>query len=271
MTACTLTFPILMPKTDYQEAENKETQKILVRSLCKSYRNGTQPVAACNEIDFTAHAGGITTLLGPNGAGKSSLLKCMAGLLLPSSGTISVCGERDPSRIRSIVGSVGEQPALDGALTVAESLLLEQKLHIRQKRPGRQADRTDGQELLRQAVKLTGIEAVLEKKCADLSKGYAQRVSLAMALCFDPEVLILDEFSGGLDPAQIVAIRTALKELAERKLVIVSTHNIGEALELGGSLVIMKGGSIICSGSMTEILEKTGKKTLEEAFLLLTA
>ena len=256
-----------MPKTDYPEAEKEETQKILVRSLCKTYRNGTQHVVACNEIDFTAHAGDITTLLGPNGAGKSSLLKCMAGLLLPSSGTICVCGERDPSRIRSVVGYVGEHPALDQELTVAENLFFEEKFRSHS---GTQATETR-MERIRQAVALTGIGSVLGKKCADLSKGYAQRVSLAMALCFDPEVLILDEFSGGLDPAQIVAIRTALKKLAERKLVIVSTHSIGEALELGGRIVIMKSGSIVSSGKPAEILEKTGKKTLEEAFLQLTS
>lgn len=263
MTACTLTFPIPMPET--------EEAAVTVRSLTKCYRSGKQTTAACRDINFQARAGAITTLLGPNGAGKSSLLKCTAGILQPDSGDICVCGERNPAGIRSLVGYVGEQPALDGALTVAESLLLEQSLHPRQQRPGRQADRTDGQTALRQAVKLTGIEAVLGKKCAGLSKGYAQRVSLALALCFDPAVLILDEFSGGLDPAQIVAIRTALTELAAEKPVIVSTHSISDAVALGGSLVIMKGGSIVCSGSMTEILEKTGKKTLEEAFLLLTA
>ena len=263
MTVCTLTSPILMPET--------EDPVLVVRSLTKSYRSGKQTTTACRDISFQAQAGAITTLLGPNGAGKSSLLKCMAGILLPASGEICVCGERDPAGIRSLVGYVGEQPVLDGALTVAESLLLEQKLHTRQKRPGRQADRADGRELLRQAVELTGIEAVLGKKCAGLSKGYAQRVRLAQALCFDPAVLILDEFSAGLDPAQILAIRTALKERAQKKIVIVSTHSISDATALGGSIVIMKGGSIVCTGSIAEILEKTGKKTLEEAFLLLTA
>ncbi len=255
----------MMPKTDAFPSK----QEVLVHALCKHYRSGKQTVVACDTIDFTAQAGTVTTLLGPNGAGKSSLLKCIAGLLLPSSGDVCVCGERDPSRIRARVGYVREHPVLDGELTVAEKLFFEEEL--RAQFGNHAALAKPKMERIRRAVELTGISGTLDKKCGGLSKGYAQRVSLALALCFDPEVLILDEFSGGLDPAQIVSIRSTLRELAVQKLVIVSTHSIGEAQELDGNLVVMKEGNIVSSGTQSEILEKTGKRNLEEAFLSLTS
>ncbi len=224
---------------------------------------------ACNGIDFQASVGSITTLLGLNGAGKSSLLKCIAGLLLPSAGEICVYGEREQAKIRAVVGYVGEQPQLDGALTVAESLFFKTELHSRHKKGA--ADAASRARLLKRAISMTAIESVLDKKCASLSKGYAQRVSLAQALCSNPKLLLLDEFSGGLDPAQIISIRAGLKELAAEKTIIVSTHTIAEALELGGKLAILKEGRLVAVGTADEIIKKTGEESLEAAFISLTS
>ncbi len=257
-----------MSKTDSSLPEKLSESGVYVRGLSKSYRSGGKLVHACDGIDFHASAGSITTLLGPNGAGKSSLLKCIAGILLPSSGEICVHGEQEQSKIRASVGYVGEQPLLDGSLTVAESLFFEAELRSKHKRGD--TDAKSRSRLLKRAVRMTAIESVLDKKCASLSKGYAQRVSLAQAICSDPELLLLDEFSGGLDPAQIVGIRTGLKELAKEKTVIVSTHNIAEALELGGQIVIMKEGRLVATGKADEIIQNTGKENLEAAFLSLT-
>ncbi len=212
-------------------------------------------MAALKDVDFQAGPGSITTLLGPNGAGKSTLLGCIAGMLLPTEGEVCVGGEREPGRIRAAVGYAGEAFRPDGRLTVAESLAFAA---------------SGGMDLARRAVGMAGLGDVLGKRCGTLSKGYIQRLALALAVCRDPEVFILDEFSDGLDPAQRVAVRSALKELAVDRTVIVSTHSIGEALELGGTVFIMRSGTVVSSGSVEAILRETGKNSLEEAFLSLT-
>ena len=125
-------------------------------------------------------------------------------------------------------------------------------------------------ELVREAVALTGLEKELGKKCRALSKGYKQRLALAQALCQGSPVLLLDEFSDGLDPAQQLVMRTAIRDISAEKTVIVSTHSISEAVELGGRIYIMRDGTVAMSGSAKEIVERTGKGNLEKAFLSLT-
>ena len=239
--------------------EEKSCSGVRVSSLSKAYGTGDRLVRALDGLDFEAGPGQVTVLLGPNGAGKSTLLSCIAGVTLPTSGAIRVCGESEPDRIRSLVGYSGETGRLDGEMTVAEALFFEAGLH------------GSGREQVSRAVRLTGIQDVLGKKCRTLSKGYAQRVSLAKALSFDPPVLVLDEFTDGLDPAQTVAIRHAIKDFAEKKTVIVSTHSMGEAGELGGLVHVMAHGHIVARGPDDEIIRLSGKKTLEEAFIGLTA
>ena len=254
MTACTSTFPTGMRDT----IEGKLESGVRASSLCKSYGKAGHLVRALDDVDFAAGPGQVTVLLGPNGAGKSTLLACIAGIILPASGEIRVCGEAEPDKIRALVGYSGEAGCLDGDLTVAETLFFEAGLH------------GSGREPVSRAVSLTGIQDVLGKKCRTLSKGYAQRVSLAKAVCSDPPVLVLDEFTDGLDPAQTVSVRHAIRELAKEKTVIVSTHSMGEAGELGGLVNVMAHGSIVARGTGEEIIRQSGKKTLEEAFISLT-
>lgn len=238
--------------------EEKSTSGVRVSSLSKAYGKGERLVHALDGVDLMAGPGQVTVLLGPNGAGKSTLLTCIAGIILPTSGEIRVCEEGEPDRIRPLVGYSGEAGSLDGEMTVAETLFFEARLH------------GSGREQVSRAVGLTGIQDVLGKKCRTLSKGYAQRVSLAKAVCFAPPVLVLDEFTDGLDPAQTVSVRHAIRELAKEKTVIVSTHSIGEAGELGGLIHVMAHGRIVARGTGDEIIRQSGKESLEEAFISLS-
>ncbi len=238
--------------------EEKSTSGVRVSSLSKAYGKGERLVRALDGVDLMAEPGQVTVLLGPNGAGKSTLLTCIAGIILPTSGEIRVCGEGEPDRIRSLVGYSGEAGSLDGEMTVAEALSFEADLH------------GSGREQVRCTISLTGIQDVLGKKCRTLSKGSAQRVSLAKADCIATPVLVLDEFTDGLDPVQTVSVRHAIKELAKEKTVIVSTHSMGEAGELGELIHVMAQGRIVARGTGDEIIRQSGKKTLEEAFISLT-
>ena len=223
---------------------------------------GKNALIACEKVNIELQAGHIIGLLGPNGAGKSTVLNILCGKLLPSSGTVTVCGSTDPCDIRSKTGFVSETPTLDPNLTVKETLFFECKLYG--------LSQEKAKEQIVQVVKDLELESVLEKKVSVLSKGFAQRTSLARALCIDPQVLVLDEFSGGLDPAQIVSIRSVIKKLSQTKAVVFSTHHIDEALSLCDYIYIMNKGSIVSSGSAKEIVSKTNTQNLEQAFLLLT-
>ena len=217
---------------------------------------------ACRDVDFEAHEGSVTGLLGPNGAGKSTLIKALCGIIYPTSGKVCVYGDIALLKIRQKTGYVSETPDLDENLTVKEILYESSLCH------GISRDRC--QDLVKKASRICQVEDVLDKKVSALSKGYRQRTSFARELAFDPQILILDEFTGGLDPAQIISMRKAVKSLSKHKTIVLSTHNIEEAVSLCDNLYIMNKGKVVISGDIATILAKTGKKTLENAYLALT-
>ncbi len=241
----------------------ENTGLVSVKGFGKKYSHTKNAVFACKNVDFEAASGEITGLLGLNGAGKSTLLKALCGIHLATEGSLCVCGESDADRIRKITGFVSELPDFDKSMLVKEALYFEAGCHG--------LDRKQALFQIEQAVSQTGIAGVMDKKIAGLSKGYMQRVSLACALCFDPKVLVLDEFSSGLDPEQIVKIRDTIINLSKNKIVILSTHHIEEALAMCRNIYIMYKGSITASGSAEQIISLTGRKNLEEAFLALTS
>ncbi len=233
-------------------------------SLCgvtKSY-GSKNAVLACSDVSLSASSGQVTGLLGPNGAGKSTLLNIICGILLPTKGSVSVCGMENATQIRKIVGFVPESPLLDPKLTVRETLFAECSLY------GKSG--SESVRLVESAVRELELEEVLDRKVSVLSKGFAQRTSLARALCADPKVLVLDEFSSGLDPAQIVSIRKLIKKLSSKKVIVVSTHHIEEALALCTRLYIMNHGRLVAGGTPESIISETKSSGLEEAFLKLT-
>ncbi|MGB0194713.1 MAG: ATP-binding cassette domain-containing protein, partial [Schleiferiaceae bacterium] len=197
---------------------------ILVENITKSYG----PQKALNAISLEIKRGQITGLLGPNGAGKSTLMKIITGSIIPDEGTVIVDGVNvvdEPLKVQRTLGYLPEHNPQYLELYVKEYLAYVASVY---KVPNSRVDEVIAQTIL-------GPEQ--HKKIGALSKGYRQRVGLAAALIPDPAVLILDEPTTGLDPAQLVEIRSLLKNIAAEKTVLFSTHIMQEVVELCSSCI----------------------------------
>ena len=224
---------------------------INVQNITKSY--GSQK--ALNAISLEIKRGQITGLLGPNGAGKSTLMKIITGSVIPDEGTVTVNGVNvvdEPLKVQRTLGYLPEHNPQYLELYVKEYLAYVASVY---KVPNSRVDEVIAQTIL-------GPEQ--HKKIGALSKGYRQRVGLAAALIPDPAVLILDEPTTGLDPAQLVEIRSLLKNIAADKTVLFSTHIMQEVVELCSSCVFLKGGEL--KRVLTESEIQKGSKHLEEIF-----
>jgi len=224
---------------------------ILVENITKSYG----PQKSLNAISLEIKRGQITGLLGPNGAGKSTLMKIITGSIIPDEGTVTVDGVNvvdEPLKVQRTLGYLPEHNPQYLELYVKEYLAYVASVY---KVPNSRVDEVIAQTIL-------GPEQ--HKKIGALSKGYRQRVGLAAALIPDPAVLILDEPTTGLDPAQLVEIRALLKNIAEDKTVLFSTHIMQEVVELCSSCVFLKGGEL--KQVLTESEIQKGSKHLEEIF-----
>lgn len=239
-----------------------KTDFVELNSFTKVYSKGKNSIVGCEGINFKAYRGKVTGLLGLNGAGKSTMLKALSGVHYPTSGTVKVFGHEENDYIRSVCGVVPEFPSSEASFTVMESLYLEAELHG--------VNPEDAKKLVEKAIKLFDLDAVRYQKVLTLSKGYLQRTVFAKALTFEPELLILDEFSTGLDPAQILSMKKAIKSLAKDKAVILSTHHIDEAVSLCDYVYIIHHGKVKAEGTIEEIVKLSGKKNLEQAFMYFT-
>ncbi|MBL0043212.1 MAG: ATP-binding cassette domain-containing protein [Flavobacteriales bacterium] len=213
---------------------------IRIDHLTKYY--GSQ--AAVDDISFQVSAGEVLGFLGPNGAGKSTTMKMICGLIAPNKGTIAVGGKSvsdEPGEVRKMIGYLPESNPLYEDMPVLDLL--------------RFAARVQGvpkdQQLLRirEMVDVCGLGDEKHKKVGELSKGYRQRVGLAQAMVHDPQVLILDEPTTGLDPNQIVEIRSLIKELGQAKTVIFSTHILPEVEAICDRILIINKGKIVADGA----------------------
>ena len=224
---------------------------IIVTNLSKSY--GKQK--ALDNISLEIKSGQITGLLGPNGAGKSTLMKIITGSLLPDEGLVEVNGVNvadHPLKVQKILGYLPEHNPQYLELYVREYLEYVAQLYKVDK------------ERIPTVIKQTVLGPEQHKKIGSLSKGYRQRVGIAAALIPDPEVLILDEPTTGLDPAQLIEIRALLKNIASNKTVLFSTHIMQEVVELCSSCIFLKGGELKQVLMESEI--QKGWKHLEEIF-----
>ena len=224
---------------------------ILLKNISKNY--GDQK--ALNEVTLTIEKGQITGLLGPNGAGKSTLMKIITGAILPTSGTAVVNGVdvvAFPLLVQQSLGYLPEHNPQYLELYVREYLEYVAQLYKVDK------------ERIPTVIEQTVLGPEQHKKIGSLSKGYRQRVGLAAALIPDPEVLILDEPTTGLDPAQLIEIRALLKNIAANKTVLFSTHIMQEVVELCSSCIFLQGGELKQVLTETEI--QKGSKHLEEIF-----
>ncbi|MDA0742126.1 MAG: ATP-binding cassette domain-containing protein, partial [Bacteroidetes bacterium] len=204
---------------------------IRLENISKNY--GAQK--ALNEVTLTIEKGQITGLLGPNGAGKSTLMKIITGAILPTSGTAVVNGVdvvASPLQVQQSLGYLPEHNPQYLELYVREYLEYVAQLYKVDKKR------------IPTVIEQTVLGPEQHKKIGSLSKGYRQRVGLAAALIPDPEVLILDEPTTGLDPAQLIEIRTLLKNIATDKTVLFSTHIMQEVVELCDTVVFLQAGEI---------------------------
>ena len=224
---------------------------IELTNISKNY--GAQK--ALNEVTLTIEKGQITGLLGPNGAGKSTLMKIISGAILPTSGTAVVNGVdvvASPLQVQQSLGYLPEHNPQYLELYVREYLEYVAQLYKVDK------------ERIPTVIEQTVLGPEQHKKIGSLSKGYRQRVGLAAALIPDPEVLILDEPTTGLDPAQLIEIRTLLKNIATNKTVLFSTHIMQEVVELCDTVVFLQSGEIKRQCDRSEI--EKGPAHLERLF-----
>ncbi|QSE98507.1 ATP-binding cassette domain-containing protein [Fulvivirga lutea] len=222
---------------------------IKIESLTKTYG----PQKAVDEISFEVKTGEILGFLGPNGAGKTTTMKMITNYIAIDRGDVSIGGnsiKNQGDKLRRHIGYLPEHNPLYHDMPVIDYLEFSAALqgvpnHLV---PAR----------VKEMVKLCGLNAEKHKKIGELSKGYRQRVGLAQAMIHDPEILILDEPTTGLDPNQIVEIRKLIKEIGKEKTVILSTHILSEVEATCDRILIINKGRIVADGT-AETLRKQAK------------
>ena len=222
-----------------------------VQELTKKY--GTQ--VAVDAISFAAQPGEIVGFLGPNGAGKSTTMKIATGYLPPDRGTVEVCGYdvvAAPMAVRRRIGYLPEHNPLYLDMYVHEYLRFIGSMYgLRGKTLTHK---------VQDMIALCGLTQEQNKKIGSLSKGYRQRVGLAQALVHDPEVLILDEPTTGLDPNQLTEIRHLIKSISREKTVIFSTHIMQEVQALCDRVVIINRGAIVVDSTLANLQRTSAPK-----------
>ena len=203
---------------------------------------------AVDAISFTVNKGGIVGLLGPNGAGKTTTMRILTCYLAADSGTATIAGKNvftQSLEVRRCIGYLPENNPLYTEMGVVDYLgFIAQIRHIPRKKIKPQT---------KEMIEICGLEPVLNKKIDELSKGFRQRVGLAQAMIHNPEVLIFDEPTVGLDPNQIVEIRELIKRLGAEKTVILSSHILPEVSATCKQVIIMNRGRIVASGTPEEM------------------
>ena len=219
-------------------------------------------IKASNSITFKAYNGDVIALLGPNGAGKSTLMNMIAGYLAPSSGKIEVMGKDItvyPLETKKNIGFLPEGAPLYPDISV--------KMFLKYMAELRGVSKNE----LNTTIETANIREVLNQKIETLSKGYQRRVGFAQSILSNPPILLLDEPTDGLDPNQKDYIRALIKQMAEDKTIIISTHLLEEAETVCNRIILIDKGKIIADGNLEDILKTAKAKTLPEAFRKLTA
>ncbi|MCC6716220.1 MAG: ABC transporter ATP-binding protein [Gammaproteobacteria bacterium] len=217
---------------------------IEVQNLSKSFGS----LHAVRDISFNVARGDVLGFLGPNGAGKSTAMKMITGFLEPTAGRVRVCGHdlhEEPVQLKSRIGYLPEGAPAYGEMTPVS--FLEFIGEIRGLRGRHLQDR------IGEVVRSIHLEAVLEQRIETLSKGYKRRVGLAQAILHDPEVLIMDEPTDGLDPNQKHEVRTLIREMASTKAIVISTHILEEVDSVCTRAIIIAGGRLLFEGTPGEL------------------
>ena len=235
------------------------TITLSARNLCRHYGSHI----AVNGIHLELKRGEVLGLLGPNGAGKTTTMRMLTGNLAPSAGHIEICGIdllEKPQEAKAHLGFLPEIPPLYQEMTIDEYLLFAAKLH--------RVDQSMISAALRLAKQRCGLEDRSKRLISTLSKGFQQRVGIAQAIIHNPDVIILDEPTVGLDPNQIREIRSLIRELGTVSSVILSTHILPEVEAVCDRVQIMHKGSLVFDETLAG-LQQQGIQ-LEAAFTQLT-
>lgn len=229
---------------------------IEVKNLTKYYGD----FRAVNDICFNIRKGEITGLLGPNGAGKTTTMRIVTGYLKATQGDVIVGGKNvldDPLAVKRMVGYLPESAPLYQDMIVYDYLMYAARVH-----------NISDPERIKQTAQECGLIDVMHKNISELSKGYKQRVGLAHAMVHNPEILILDEPTTGLDPNQIIEIRNLIKRIGSEKTVILSTHILPEVEATCDRVVIINQGEIVADDKTSEIHRSL--KNTQTVFLIVS-
>jgi len=233
---------------------------IELKNLSKNYNN----ILAVKNISFKINKGSIVGLLGPNGCGKTTTIGMILGLIKPTSGTVFINGqnienENNRTTILEKVNFISPYVELPKKLTVEENLKVYGKLYGVNNLKDKISD----------LMKQLNLLEFNKRKTGELSSGQKNRVSLAKALINDPEILLLDEPTASLDPDVGDFIRTYLEDFASKKntTILLASHNMNEVERLCNEVLMMKNGKIIDKGTCSSLINKHGRKNLEETFL----
>lgn len=226
---------------------------IEVKNVSKKYGK----FYAVRDISFSIKDGEIVGFLGRNGAGKSTTMNMITGFIEPTEGTILVNGydvDRKPKKVKQQIGYMPEGTPLYSDLTVKEFVKYMAELKL--------VPRKERKAAVEKAISETGLEKVQNKLTKNLSRGYKQRVSMAGAIVGDPKILILDEPTVGLDPAQVIEIRELIKSFRKNHTVILSSHILSEVSQVCEKVIIIDKGEIVAVDTPEHLEKNTAEKTI---------
>ena len=231
---------------------------IRIDNLTKKYKD----VVAVNMLNLSVHRGELLSLLGVNGAGKTTTIKMLSCLTQPTSGDAFINGKsicKDTAAVKSLIAISPQETAVAPGLSVWENLELMCGVHgfTKEKQKAKIAELTE----------LLGLEAVIKKKAGKLSGGWQRRLSIAMALISEPEILFLDEPTLGLDVLARSDLWDLIRSLKGKVTIILTTHYMEEAESLSDRIGIMRDGTLLAVGTAEELKQKSGADKFEDAFV----
>ena len=231
---------------------------IKTMELVKEYKN----ITAVNHLNLEIHTGELFALLGVNGAGKTTTIKMLTCLTKPTSGDAFVCGYslmKEPEKVKSLIGVSPQETAIAFNLSVKENLELICGIH------GFTKEKTEKK--IQELTKQFSLDKVLSRKAGKLSGGWQRRVSIAMALISEPQILFLDEPTVGLDVIARHELWEVIRNLKGKVTVILTTHYMEEAQFLSDRMGIMKEGRLLAQGTVEELNQKANVNDFETAFV----
>lgn len=223
------------------------------------------PIHAVRNISFSVQRGEVLGFLGPNGAGKSTTMKMITGFLEPSQGSVLVNGSdvvANPLQAKSSIGYLPEGAPSYGEMTVIKFLGF--IAEIRGYNGNEKRERVD------RAIKQINLESVVDQTIDTLSKGFRRRVGLAQAILHDPDILIMDEPTDGLDPNQKHEVRNLIKQMAQNKAIIISTHILEEVDAVCTRAIIIANGQLLFDGTPVELRRRSKDNDIDHAFRQIT-